>query len=65
MISQTGQQTYCPISQEVKTTRQWNFVSSWNITWKSFFLKNLTQNVAEKLVPDPFLKKSKLSISLA
>ena len=24
--------------------------------WKSFFLKNYTQNVVEKLFPDPFLK---------
>ena len=25
-------------------------------TWETFFLKNHTQNVVEKLVPDPFLK---------
>ena len=42
-----------------------------NETWsvyttyeKIFFLKNHAQNVSEKLVPDTFLKKSKLSISL-
>ena len=29
-----------------------------------FFFKNDTQNVLEKLFPDLFLKKSKLSISL-
>ena len=29
-----------------------------------FFLKNHTQNAMETLFPDPFLKKSKLSISL-
>ena len=29
-----------------------------------FFLKNLTQNLVEKLVPDPFIKKSKLNIPL-
>ena len=29
-----------------------------------FFLKNHTENVLEKLFPDPFQKKSKLSISL-
>ena len=27
-----------------------------NITWETFFLKNHTQNVEEKLFPDPFLK---------
>ena len=32
------------------------------IEW-NFFLKNHAQNVVEKLVPDPFLKKLKLSIS--
>ena len=29
-----------------------------------FFLKNHSENAVEKLVPDPFLKKSKLRISL-
>ena len=29
-----------------------------------FFLKHHTQNVVEKLVPNPFYKKSKLTISL-
>ena len=32
------------------------------IEW-NFFLKNHAQNVVQKLVPDPFLKKLKLSIS--
>ena len=27
-----------------------------NVTGETFFLKNHTQNVVEKLVPDPFLK---------
>ena len=31
---------------------------------ETFFLKNLTQKVVVKLFPDPFLKKSKFSISL-
>ena len=31
---------------------------------KIIFLENHTLNVVEKLFPDPFLKKSKLSISL-
>ena len=26
------------------------------ITWETFFLRNHTQNVVEKLFPDPFLK---------
>ena len=30
-------------------------------TWKIFFLKNHTQNVAEKLLPDPFLKNQNWS----
>ena len=34
------------------------------IKWEILFLKNHTQSVAEKLVPDPFLKKSKLSVPL-
>ena len=31
---------------------------------ETFLLKNHTQNVVVKLFPDPFLKKSKFSISL-
>ena len=31
---------------------------------RNIFLENHTKNVVEKLFPDPFLKKSKLSISL-
>ena len=31
---------------------------------RMFFLKNHTQNVVERLVPDSFIKKSKLSISM-
>ena len=31
---------------------------------ETFFLKNHTQKVVVKLFPDPFLKKSKFSISL-
>ena len=27
-----------------------------NITWGAFFLKNHTQNVLEKLFPEPYLK---------
>ena len=31
---------------------------------KIFFLKNHTQDLVEKLVPEPFIKKSKFSIFL-
>ena len=44
------QYIYCPISQELKATRQWNLVSLYNI-----------QNVVSKLVPDPFLKDKNLA----
>ena len=30
------------------------------ITWGTFFLKNHTQNVPDKLSPDPYLKKNKI-----
>ena len=50
------QYTYCPISREVNAIRQWNLVIQLNITWETFLLKNHTQNVVEKLFPDPFLK---------
>ena len=43
---------YYPISQEVKATKQWEII----------FLKNHIQNVV-KLVPEPFVKNEKLSIS--
>ena len=33
-------------------------------TTSIIFLKNHTKNVMEKIVPDPFIKKSKLSESL-
>ena len=50
------QYTYWSISQEVKVLRQWNLVS-YNITWGIFFWKYHTQNMVEKLVPEPFPKK--------
>ena len=49
------QYTYCPISHEIKTTRQWNLVSEKNITREIFFLKHHAENEAGKLVPDLFL----------
>ena len=42
-----------------------NEISSVNgYNTRNIFLKNHTQKVVEKLVPDPFIKKTKLSISL-
>ena len=41
--------TYCPISQEVKAIWQWNLSSQKNIAYETFSLKNQTQNVVEKL----------------
>ena len=41
---------------QVKTSRWWHLVRQKNITWKTFFLKNLTQNVVDKLAQDSFLK---------
>ena len=55
----TGLDWTFPISQEVKATRQLNLGS--NII---FFLKNHTPNVVEKIIPNPFIYKLKLSISL-
>ena len=64
LTSQTGQQiaiqlqleyTYCPVSQEVKSQPD-NELRSVNITSEIIFLKNYTQNVVEKLVPDSFIK---------
>ena len=50
------QYTHYPISQEVKATSQGNLVSWYNITQGTFLLKSYTQNVLEKLFPDPYLK---------
>ena len=42
--------TYYTISQEVKAIiRQQNLLSQYNVTRETFFLKNHTQNVVEKL----------------
>ena len=45
-------------SQPVEQTIAIHVVTnmSVNITWETFFLKNHTQNVMEKLFPDTFLK---------
>ena len=50
------QYTYCPISKTRKTRRQWKLVSYKNIIWETFFFKNHTKNVVEKLFLDPFLE---------
>ena len=35
---------------------QLEYNMKWNIAWVALFLKNQSQNVVEKLFPDPFLK---------
>ena len=59
MTLQPGQQTItypcCPISHEVKTTRQWNLVSQKDITREIFFFKNHGENEPGILVPDILL----------
>ena len=52
------QYRYCSISQQVWATSQGNLVSEQNITWETFFLKDHTQSVVEKLFPDPFIYKT-------
>ena len=53
MTSQPGKQIIAihilPVSQEVKKSEIGQLI-------EIFFLKNQTQNVVEKLVPNPFLK---------
>ena len=47
LVNKEVQYTYCPISHEVKATRQWNLVSWYTITRKHFF-KNHAENEAGK-----------------
>ena len=60
MASLPGKQTIgihiLPNTQEVKAIRQLNLVSDQNITLETFYLRNYTQNVLEKLFSDAFLK---------
>ena len=68
MSQQTIQCSYSPISQDLKAIRQWNFVSSYNIAWGTFLLKNhveksYTQCVGET-IPRSFSEKSKLTVYL-
>ena len=55
--------TCCLISQEVKVIKQWNLVSSENIT-RNIFLEQLYTECGWKIIPRPFPKKPKLIISL-
>ena len=69
MISQTGQEIITihimPNISRSKGNQIMKFgqLKEYNTT-SIIFLKNHTKNVMEKIVPDPFIKKSKLSESL-
>ena len=69
MISQTGQEIITihimPNISRSKGNQIMKFgqLKEYNMA-SIIFLKNHTKNVMEKLVPDPFIKKSKLSESL-
>ena len=51
LVNKESQHTYCSISHELKSTRQWNLV----IPREIFFFKNYAENEVGKLVPDHFL----------
>ena len=55
LVNRQIQYTNCPISHLVKTNRQWNLVSSQDITTELFFCKNYAENEAQRLVPDYFV----------
>ena len=68
MTTQTGKQTIAMhilanISRS-KDNRSMKFVQLIECNMGSIFLKNYTQNVVEKIFPDIFSKKLKLSVSL-
>ena len=63
MVNEQLQDTYRPISQDVKTIRSSEIRSLNKISREKFFLKNHTQNVVE-IISRLFSKKSKSSISL-
>ena len=46
LVNRQIQYTNCPISHLVKTNRQWNLVSSQDITTEQFFCKNYAENEA-------------------
>ena len=62
MTSQTGEQLIKTLIMLNITRKQGNQAMKFGqlITWETFFLKNLTQNVVENLDPDPFLIVCKL-----
>ena len=68
MTAQTGKQTIAiqilPDILRSKDNRSMKFGQLIECNMGNIFLKNHTQNVVEKLLPDIFLKKLKLSISL-
>ena len=56
---------YCPISHELKATRQLNMVRSQVIECNTiFFFKNLVENEAERVLPDLFFKKALYELSV-
>ena len=57
MTSQTGKQTIVTHILPNISISKGNETIKFDITWEIYFLKNYTQNVKEKLVPDLFLKK--------
>ena len=55
LVNKQLQNTYCPISHEVKGARQWNLVRWKNRTGEFFFFKNHAEDETGRLVPDLFL----------
>ena len=60
MLTLTGQPMIAihllPKTARGKSSQTIKFCQLQNITQEIFFLKNRTQNVVKKLVPDPFIK---------
>ena len=68
MTSQPGKQTIAthilPNISRNKGNPTMKFGRLIEYNMKKDFLKNYPQNVVEKLLPDPFPKKTKLSVSM-
>ena len=68
MTSQPGKQTIAthilPNISRSKGNPTMKFGRLIEYNMKKIFLKNYAQNVVEKLLPDPFPKKTKLSVSM-
>ena len=65
MMSQHGKQTIAiQILPNISRSKDNHTMELGQLIKYNIFLKNHTQNVVQKLVPDPFLKTTKLSISL-